>query len=95
MDVFAKSLYYSVIRHDSIIGTADAELTYFKKRGEKIMTWHGLPGSLITPDNTVSYAQRVYERDPQAAESYRFFERRGWIIALPNPGGIRELEYRV
>jgi hypothetical protein len=75
--VFSKLFHQSVNRYDSIIGTSDTDLTYFKEAGGKLITWHGLADSLIAPNTTVSYAQRVYERDPEAGNYYRFFEAPG------------------
>lgn len=77
IDLFSKLFHQSVNRYDSILGTADTDLTYFKARGGKMITWHGLADSLIAPNNTVDYARRVYELDPDAAEYYRFFEAPG------------------
>ncbi|KAJ4331876.1 hypothetical protein N0V87_008813 [Didymella glomerata] len=77
VSVFSKLFHQSVNRYDSIIGTSDIDLTYFKEAGGKLITWHGLADSLIAPNTTVDYAQRVYERDPEAEDYYRFFEAPG------------------
>jgi hypothetical protein len=77
ISVFSKLFHQSVNRYDSIIGTSDIDLSYFKEAGGKLLTWHGLADSLIAPNTTVQYAQRVYERDPEAENYYRFFEAPG------------------
>jgi hypothetical protein len=64
-------------RYASIIGTADPDLSDFRKAGGKLITWHGLSDSLIGPAGTEHYVRRVYERDPKAEEYYRYFEAPG------------------
>ncbi|KAF3052456.1 hypothetical protein E8E11_009702 [Didymella keratinophila] len=77
VSVFSKLFHQSVNRYDSIIGTSDPDLSYFKEAGGKLISWHGLADSLIAPNTTLDYAQRVYERDPEAGNYYRFFEAPG------------------
>jgi hypothetical protein len=69
--------HQSVNRFDSIIGTSDPDLSYFRKAGGKLITWHGLADSLIAPGTSLDYTKRVYERDTAAAEYYRYFEAPG------------------
>ena len=61
VSVFSKLFHQSVNHYDCIIGTSDTDLTYFKEAGGKLITWHGLTDSLIAPNTTVDYAQRVHE----------------------------------
>lgn len=75
--VFEDLFYQSINRYGSIIGTSDPNLSSFRKAGGKIITWHGLADPLIPPGNTLDYVQRVYERDPDAGEFYRYFEAPG------------------
>lgn len=41
------------------INTENADLSAFKNRGGKLLTWHGLADELIMPQGTVNYYQRV------------------------------------
>jgi hypothetical protein len=77
ISVFHRLFHQSVNRYDSIIGTSDPDLSYFNKAGGKLITWHGLADSLISPGTSLDYTQRVYERDPNAADYYRYFEAPG------------------
>jgi pimeloyl-ACP methyl ester carboxylesterase len=43
----------------SVIGTDDANLTAFRKRGGKMIIWHGEADQLIFPRGTVHYFERV------------------------------------
>ncbi|KAL4861903.1 Tannase/feruloyl esterase [Aspergillus spectabilis] len=58
---------------ESILSANDPDLTDFHNAGGKMLTWHGLADQLIPPNGTYNYYQRVLERDPTAAEYYRFF----------------------
>jgi hypothetical protein len=49
----------SQAEYNDIIGTDDPNLTAFKNAGGKMITWHGLADSLIFPQGTVNYVQRV------------------------------------
>jgi hypothetical protein len=96
VSAFSKLFHQSVNRYDSILGTADIDLSYFKEAGAKLITWHGLADSLISPNTTVDYTQRVYERDPEAGDYYRFFEAPGIDHCGGGPGwypgnGLRSL----
>ncbi len=46
-------------KFDEVIGTADDNLKAFRKRGGKIVMWHGESDQLIFPRGTVSYYERV------------------------------------
>jgi hypothetical protein len=74
---FASFFHQGINRYDSVIGTADPDLSAFHSAGGKLITWHGLADSLIGPAGTEHYVRRVYERDPKAAEYYRYFEAPG------------------
>ncbi|KAH7371498.1 feruloyl esterase-like protein B precursor [Pyrenochaeta sp. MPI-SDFR-AT-0127] len=75
--VFEDLLHQSINRYDSIIGTSDPDLSRFNKTGGKLLNWHGLTDALVPPGNTLDYVQRVYERDPEAGNYYRYFEAPG------------------
>ncbi|KAH7094406.1 feruloyl esteras-like protein B precursor [Paraphoma chrysanthemicola] len=77
ISIFDYLFHQSVNRYDSIIGTSDPDLRNFNKAGGKLITWHGLADSLIAPGTSSDYTKRVYERDPNAADYYRYFEAPG------------------
>ncbi|KXJ86058.1 Tannase/feruloyl esterase [Microdochium bolleyi] len=59
----------------SMIGTEDADLSEFKDRGGKIMSFHGLADSMVSPQATVDYYKSVLALDPSARDSFfRHFE---------------------
>ena len=61
-------------QYDSVIGTADADLTPFHSRGGKILTWQGLADNLIMPNGTITYYDRVAGQVPGDIQSfYRLF----------------------
>ena len=54
-----------------------SDLRYFRQAGGKLITWHGLAGSLIVPRTSLDYTQRVYEHDPKVTQYYIYFETPG------------------
>lgn len=56
---FAKLFEQSQIEYDKIIGTADPNLSAFRKSGGKLLTWHGQADQLIPAQGTVNYRGRV------------------------------------
>lgn len=73
-------------RYESILGTADPDLTDFREAGGKMLSWHGLADQLIFPNGTSNYAQRVQALDAQASEYYRYFEAAGIAHCGTGPG---------
>jgi Tannase and feruloyl esterase len=61
----------SVRQYADVIATDDPDLSQFKRRGGKVLIWHGLADSLIFPQGSVNYYQRV-ERTlgPHATRSF-------------------------
>ncbi|GAB1218257.1 hypothetical protein ATERTT37_007510 [Aspergillus terreus] len=53
--------YKSIAMYESIIGTDDPDLSAFRDRGGKLLTWHGLADELIFPNGTIHYRERVEE----------------------------------
>lgn len=85
---FAYLFHQSVNRYDSIIGTTDSDLTYFRKAGGKLLTWHGLADPLLGPKFTEHYVKQVYDRDPKASDYYRYFEAPGLDHCGPGTAGF-------
>ncbi|KAF3016403.1 hypothetical protein E8E14_001532 [Neopestalotiopsis sp. 37M] len=63
----------SVNEYDSIIGTSDPDLSVFKRRGGKMLFWHGTVDAAIPFNGSTDYYDRVLSRDPEAQDYYRFF----------------------
>lgn len=57
----------------SIIGTSDPDLSEFRNAGGKMLNWHGTADQAIPYNGSVSYYDRVLEKDPNAHEFYRLF----------------------
>ncbi|KAJ4248374.1 hypothetical protein NW762_012704 [Fusarium torreyae] len=83
---YSRLFRQSVNRFASVIGTADADLTDFKKAGGKLISWHGTADQLIPFKGSVDYYKRVLEGDANAAEYYRFFEAPGVGHCSGGPG---------
>lgn len=76
----------SINRFASVIGTADADLTDFKKAGGKLISWHGTADDLIPYKGSVDYYERVLQGDPNATDYYRLFEAPGIEHCKNGPG---------
>ncbi|KAI1363190.1 tannase and feruloyl esterase [Xylaria arbuscula] len=66
-------VHASINEYDSIIGTSDPDLSAFKRRGGKMLNWHGTVDAAIPFNGSTNYYDRVLEHDPEAADYYRFF----------------------
>jgi hypothetical protein len=85
---FDRLFHQSINRYDSILGTSDSDLTYFKKAGGKLINWHGVADPLLGPKYTEHYVRSVYERDPNASDYYRYFEAPGLEHCGLTPAGF-------
>ncbi|EME84719.1 uncharacterized protein MYCFIDRAFT_42031 [Pseudocercospora fijiensis CIRAD86] len=74
---FFATMHKSVQEYESVISASDPDLSSFKKRGGKMITWHGLSDQLIFPGGTVEYYEKVRKLDPAVKDFYRFFEAPG------------------
>lgn len=63
------------------------DLAPFKRRGGKIITWHGLSDELIPPQGSMLYYQKVLALDPQAGDFYRQFYSPGVAHCGLDQGG--------
>ena len=59
--LFETIAHESFQQYQSIIGTYDPDLSAFKARGGKIISWHGLADQYISPNDSSSYYDRVVE----------------------------------
>ncbi|KAI8943325.1 hypothetical protein NX059_001342 [Plenodomus lindquistii] len=70
-----RNLVYSGTQHyASIIGTEGTDLTKFRNRGGKMITWHGLADNIIAPMASENYYNNVTAVMPDIADFYRFYE---------------------
>ncbi|MGP4014598.1 tannase/feruloyl esterase family alpha/beta hydrolase [Saccharopolyspora sp. 5N708] len=56
---FTELFQQSQQEYNGIIGTDDPDLSAFRKAGGKMISWHGLADTLIPPQGTIDYRQRV------------------------------------
>lgn len=83
---YESSFYQSMALYDNVISTANPDLSAFKKRGGKLMHWHGLADVLIFPQGSEQYYKRVQELDPELRDFYRYFEAPGVGHCVGGPG---------
>ncbi|GKU22338.1 unnamed protein product [Fusarium langsethiae] len=83
---YSRLFRQSVNRFALVMGTADADLTDFKKAGGKLIAWHGTADELIPYKGSVDYYKRVLKEDPEATNYYRFFEAPGIQHCNGGPG---------
>ncbi|KAE8370392.1 Tannase/feruloyl esterase [Aspergillus caelatus] len=67
----------SVQQYGPIIGTHDPDLTAFRDRGGKLLTYHGLADPIIPYKSTRQYYQAVASIDPDVRQFFRLFEAPG------------------
>ncbi|KAH6632807.1 Tannase/feruloyl esterase [Chaetomium tenue] len=63
----------AALEYDSVIGTADPDLSAFRRAGGKMITYHGLADPLIPPRGTAQYYKQVTALDPKVHDFYRLF----------------------
>ena len=51
----------SLEQFGDVIGTDDADLGAFQRAGGKVLVWHGWADSLIYPQGTIDYVERVFD----------------------------------
>ncbi|KAE9573104.1 putative feruloyl esterase [Colletotrichum fructicola] len=66
-------VHLSINEFDSIIGTSDPDLSEFKRRGGKMINWHGTVDAAIPFNGSTDYYDRVLAKDPEAHDYYRLF----------------------
>lgn len=63
----------AVNEYESIIGTADPDLSRFRRAGGKMLSWHGMMDQLVPTNSSTHYYDRVLVEDPRAQDFYRMF----------------------
>ncbi|KAB2108010.1 putative feruloyl esterase [Alternaria gaisen] len=64
----------SLQEYESIIETADPDLSEYRKAGGKIMTFHGLADGIIPHKGTDDYYRRVMDLDANVDDFFRYFQ---------------------
>ncbi|GAB7361276.1 hypothetical protein MBLNU230_g1336t1 [Neophaeotheca triangularis] len=83
---FFELLAFARNQWDSIIGTRDPDLSRFKSRKGKLITYHGMADGLIPTAGSADYYQRVRTLDPHVADYYRYYEAPGVAHCVPGEG---------
>ncbi|KAL3443170.1 Tannase/feruloyl esterase [Aspergillus insuetus] len=78
-DDWDELFYASVHQYQSVIGTSNPDLSAFRKRGGKMLSWHGLRDAVIPANGSVQYYDRVLQRDPAAHDYFR-------LVLVPGAG---------
>ncbi|KAL4929476.1 Tannase/feruloyl esterase [Aspergillus undulatus] len=71
---YTRIFYDSVKEYQSVIGSNDPDLSEFRQRGGKILTFHGL---MVPSRGTRRYYESTARRDPFVRNYYRLFEAPG------------------
>ncbi|KAF9246096.1 hypothetical protein DTO006G1_62 [Penicillium roqueforti] len=85
---FFKGLRSSNVDYSGMLGTNDPDLSNFKAKGGKMITWQGMADEAIPPLGTIAYYEEVLKNDPKAQDFYRFFEAPGVGHCYGGPGPI-------
>jgi feruloyl esterase len=79
----------SVEEFSAVIATDNPDLTAFRRRGGKILMWHGQSDQLIYPGGSIDYYNRVMKQmggPSETAEFFRFFLAPGVAHCGGGPG---------
>ncbi|GME37335.1 putative feruloyl esterase b precursor protein [Neofusicoccum parvum] len=76
-DDFFSYLQQSEQEYNSMLGTANPDLSRFRAAGGKMISWHGLADEVIPPNGTAAYYQQALQADSNVDEFFRFFEAPG------------------
>jgi hypothetical protein len=85
---FPQVFAQSELKFHDVIGTDDPDLSDFRKRGGKMIMYHGLADLLIMPRGSYNYYNRVTEREgglKNVQKFYRFFPYPGNSHCGGNP----------
>ncbi|KAH7071419.1 Tannase/feruloyl esterase [Paraphoma chrysanthemicola] len=78
--------------YDSLLETADPDLSLFKEAGGKLLTWHGLADPLISANNTEVYHDQVKQLDPKLDDFYRLFLMAGGVHSTIGPIQVKNIQ---
>ncbi|KAI1313540.1 tannase and feruloyl esterase [Xylaria venustula] len=88
-DQLVKLFHQSVSEFGDLWGTDNPDLSTYRERGGKILTWHGWADDLIAPQGTLDYWQRVVDLaggQDETDEFYRVFMAPGLGHCGNGPG---------
>ncbi|KAF4630690.1 hypothetical protein G7Y89_g7442 [Cudoniella acicularis] len=81
------SIALSAIKeYDSIIGTNNPDLSVFKAKGGKMISYHGLSDQAIPPRGSMHYYDAVAALDPSVHDFYRLFPAPGLLHCFGGSG---------
>jgi hypothetical protein len=72
-EMFDDLFLTAVNEYESVIGTADPDLSRFRKAGGKMLNWHGMTDQLVPVNGSTDYYNRVLAKDRNAQDFYRLF----------------------
>jgi tannase/feruloyl esterase len=73
-------------RAAAILNATDPNLDAFKKRGGKLLMWHGWSDPALTALGSIKYYEQVKARDSKAGEYFRMFLMPGVLHCAGGPG---------
>ncbi|KAL4968085.1 Tannase/feruloyl esterase [Aspergillus stella-maris] len=85
---FFSFLTASKTEYASLLAANNPDMSAFKARGGKMITWQGLADEVIPPGGLVEYHKRVLELDSNAGDFFRVFEAPGVNHCFGGPGPV-------
>lgn len=71
---FFEILHRSRDEYAGIMDTGDADLSLYKARGGKLISWQGAADQSIFPNQTVLYYEHVAKQVPEVQDFFRYFQ---------------------
>ncbi|OBW67762.1 MAG: hypothetical protein AUREO_021730 [Aureobasidium pullulans] len=85
-DDFTTLIHQGINRYDSIVSARDPDISNFRNRGGKMLTWHGYTDQLIPYQGSQNYHDRVRELDANVDDYFRLFLAPGTQHCVPGNG---------
>ncbi|KAL4929310.1 putative feruloyl esterase [Aspergillus undulatus] len=86
-EVYFEFFHLAVQEYSGMMDAADPDLTAFRKRGGKLITYHGMADESIPTKGTEFYYDSVRQKIPDIHDFYRFFEAPGLAHCAGGTGG--------
>lgn len=64
-------------QYDHLLASDNPDLTRFRDKGGKILSFHGLADEIIPPAGSQKYYEAVLEHDPEAHDYFKYFDAPG------------------
>ncbi|USP81330.1 tannase and feruloyl esterase [Curvularia clavata] len=87
VEEYVRLFHAGVQQYESIVGTADPDLSDFRDAGGKILTYHGLADGLIPTKGTEHYYNQVNSTTSDINDFFRYFEVPGLAHCSGGNGG--------